>query len=629
MSQDGGATNVVIGLAGVADEDPAGNELNDTSANDLIIHHLEDEGIQFGVDNNLKAEFKSTFNQFFQDTYFTDDVGIGTISPGAKLHVIGAVTATSFIGDGSQLSGIASFISKYNAGSFNGSLYTINSDPALSDSNSIFQVLGSDGTPRFQIQDGGDEQASFIARSFMVVNQNNTRLNQSQNNLCSEWGFSYIDCNTSTTGADFGVQDDFEVQGVVYTKQGIYSGTSDWGVYALFGNLSRFSSGSNGSFYASHDYFCDFILNPFTQEQVDSENWIKIISGDYEGAIAQFYAFVNSSCVMLVHNPAWDSDLSNIKYALINEPQVVFNDGGAFHFRVGDNNKAKFEIDIKNGTDLEGVLVQGNAGVDQHKVFSLQTDANGFNGVSAFLSKVFSTSAVESTDTSNLLLEFIPINFNNSEHHFIDARISGEKASEMEVDLFSLNGDFNSYIKQGESESISKVYYDNALGSTVDITSSAVSSSSNVTIFENDNSILYIGGITNFSEIVIALETPSSADIDGIFYYCNDSGEWEEFLGGVSDTTSGLTSSGSIHADSPSDRGTCNKEIDGTPFADTNNYTYIALKRERNNIVTAPVELIISVGGGVNTFILTDDYIKLNGVSSPPVICESSVDGAI
>lgn len=134
--------------------------------------------------------------------------------------------------------GGSSYLSKYSSGNFNGSLYTTGANSSLSNSNSIFQIIGSDGTPRFQVQNGGDNQASFIARSFMIVNQNDTRLNQSQNNLCSEWGFEFIDCNTSITGADMGVQDDFEVQGLMYSSEGLYGETSDWGAYVFMGNLN-------------------------------------------------------------------------------------------------------------------------------------------------------------------------------------------------------------------------------------------------------------------------------------------------------------------------------------------------------------------------------------------------------
>ncbi len=526
--------------------------------------------------------------------------------------------------------GGSEYVSLYSSGNFNGSLYTTGADPTASDSNSIFQVIGSSGVPRLQIQNGGAGQASFIARSFLIVNENTTRLNQSQNDLCSEWGFTSIDCNSSTTGADMGVQDDFEVQGLVYANQGLCAGTANWGSYLLLGNLSTYASGGiNGSFIDSTDIFCDTVSNPFTAAQVGNNTWIFILDGAYEGTTASMNTYINSSCVVVSDNPAWNTDLSDQTFEIRSSPVFVVSDGGSGTFYVESDKQSKFEVKIKNGTGSHGFSVRDTAGAHQHKSAFFETNVNGFNGVNSLLSQMFSNVPVESADTSNLLLEFVSANFNNSHQKFIDVRISGEKASGMTVDLFELQGDFDSYIKQGEAESISKVYYDNGSGSITDITSFATSSATNTSIFEEDNSIVYIGGTTNFSQITIALATSSSVDINAEFYYCNSSNEWEAYVGAVSDTTAGFTTSGSVSTSSPLNRGTCNQEINGTPFADTTNYTYIAIKRTRNNIITVPVELYFAVGGSTNTFILAEDYIKLGGASVPPLACGSTVDGAI
>ncbi|MBR9683418.1 hypothetical protein GOV03_02660 [Candidatus Woesearchaeota archaeon] len=273
-----------------------------------------------------------------------------SITTSGDATAAGNITADYFLGNGSQLTGIDIYLSKYNNGVFNGSLYTKGSNGSSSDSNSLFQVIGDDGSPRFQIQNGGNEQASFIARSFIVVNQNDTLLNSSQNNICSDWGFNNIDCNTSSTGADFGVQDDMEVQGLLYADQGIYGAASNWGVHLLLGDMDLTNGGNNGTFTTSTNIFCDYISSPFTQNVIDNELWIKITEGDYEGAVAEMQVFLNSSCVELSNNPAWNSDISNQIFKLMSRPVFISSDGGFAEFYVGNDEQSKFEINIKNGT---------------------------------------------------------------------------------------------------------------------------------------------------------------------------------------------------------------------------------------------------------------------------------------
>ena len=532
--------------------------------------------------------------------------------------------------------GSTSYISLWTIGNFIGSLYTTGANSSASDSNSLFQVIGSDGTPRFQVQDGGSEQASFIARSFMVVNQNNTRLNQSQNNLCSEWGFTQIDCNTSATGADFGVQDDFEAQGLVYARQGIYGETSNWGVYLLLGNLSTYSSGGvNGTFTDSTNYFCDVVSTPFSQELVDAEKWIRVISGTYEGAVAELSTYVNSSCVELKNNPAWVLDVENIVYSFINSPVSISTDGGFFEYYVGDQPESQFEISTNNGTGEKGFYVSDVAGADSHKSSFFKSNVLGFDGVIAISSLVYASVLTESKDSKNLDLEFDARNFNNSHHTFIQGNIIGEKQPSMTIDLINLEGDYDSFIKNGQADTLDRAYIDYMNGTIVDVTAALISESTDVSLFDLDNSILYLGSSTNFTEIGISLASGGSKSIIPLFYYCN-SGGWVNVASGISDTTAGFQNSGTISAGNPSDRYACNQPMagdyssySGTPFVDATNYSYIAIRRTQNNLVFKPTENLGSISGSSTNFILTDEYIQLNPVSSPPVICAAGTAGAI
>jgi len=60
-----------------------------------------------------------------------------------------------------------------------------------------------------------------------------------------------------------------------------------------------------------------------------------------------------------------------------------------------------------------------------------------------------------------------------------------------------------------------------------------------------------------------------------------------------------------------------------------NNYTYIALQRTTNFIVTEPVIDLISISGGSTYFILQKDMMKLNAINTAPETCDATMLGAI
>jgi len=518
--------------------------------------------------------------------------------------------------------GGSSYLSLYSSGNFNGSLYTTSADPSASDSNSIFQVIGSNGAPQFQIQNGGDSQASFVARSFLVVNENATRLNQSQNNLCSDWGFTQIDCNSSTTGADMGVQDDLEVGGLMFADQGIHSDTSTWGSYLYLGNITTYASGgANGTFTDSEDYFCDYVSNPFTSQQVGNETWVEITDGTYEGASAMMGVFINSSCVMLSANPAWVSDLSNQEFRILPAPVFSVSDGGFAGLYVGSDSHSKFEIKVENGSDFYGMHLDDVAGADQHKAFVIDVDVKNKTGVVGEEISVTSSGG-SFLDIVGLLMEINPINLDNSDYthlEFHNLAPLGTNALRV-IDIY---GNYDELIRHEEVEVIDYVGYYNGATLT-NITTNATSSSTNMELFSNDNDEVYFCDSTNLSEIVINLQIPASSRLSIDHYYYASDGTWK--LLQTTDTTNDFTKSGNIEWTTPSDINLTTTDRNANSIGGS--YYCIALQRTRNNVVTAPVENLFAASGGV-AFLLRDDLLKLTPVSAPPFTCDSSYDGAI
>jgi hypothetical protein len=74
--------------------------------------------------------------------------------------------------------------------------------------------VGSGDVPRFVIAEEGPDLATYSPRS-MIIGPATTAGTVDEDILCST-NFSNIDCNTGTTGADLGVQDDIEFGGDIY-----------------------------------------------------------------------------------------------------------------------------------------------------------------------------------------------------------------------------------------------------------------------------------------------------------------------------------------------------------------------------------------------------------------------------
>ncbi len=616
---------------------------------DILFEIGRDNG-RVRIYNNLIVDDNVTADYFYGSGAFLSELNVsGNVSVGGDINALGYTISANYLrgivgllemrGDPWWLAGTdlqidqdlivdgeisGGYIDKYTTGNFEGSLYTQKTDSSLSNSNSLFQVISDTrGTPQFQIQDGGPSQASFIARSFMIVNQNNTLLNLSQNNLCSSWGFSYIDCNTATTGADFGVTDDIEAKGIIYADEGLRAYSSEHGAYLVAEtNGGKISNGTTGFYTTLTGFFCDVSAN-FTLG-----GWIIIVdeASDYNQAYGDINVIVNSTCVELKNNPSWNDNFGPVIWIEKTSPNMILQTGGFFEYYVGNYEQSQFKIKTKNGVGFTGFYVDDKAGANQHEGFRLDQNINNNSGIIG--QNIFSFTSIPTinNDYHTMLLEMDTTNINDSGLTFIGAVHFGENINN-EIDFIHLIGDFDNIIKSGIGDILDRAYYDDTT-TTVDVTTAFDNTGINVPIFEADDSIIYIGSSVNFTTVGISLSIVSSSNIVGIYYYCNNIGNWV-ILPGVTDTTNGMKTSGTLHFINPTDRGICNTEIDLTPFADTNEYAYIAIQRTRNNIVVPPTEGLIEVSGGGMLMLLQDDYMKLNPVDTAPTVCSATSLGGI
>ncbi len=528
-----------------------------------------------------------------------------------------------YICNWSEVNGTGSnYIDKYDSGNFTGSLFTKNTNSSLSDSNSLFQVVSDTrGTPQLLVQDGGANQASLMVRSWLVVNQNNTLLNSSQNNLCSSWGFTKLDCNTSTTGADFGVTDDIEALGLIYAGEGLRSHSTEHGSYLVLGDRNKLYIGSDGEYNATTNIFCDHTASNLVES--NSSRWLVIFdeSSDYDESRADINVYINSSCVELKNNPAWNVDFSDTKWNVNSGLSLVAQKGGFFEYYVGNSSRSSFKIKTENGLGDTTFHIDDVAGTNSHRGVILDQNMNGFSSIAQNIF-MYSTEELRDQSLTMLLMEAEASHMNGSDGTFIDMRVIGVPIEGGHFDGIKMPSGLTHLIEVGSADTLSSAYYND-----INITANVTDVGNDVTVFENDNDVVYVGNSGNFTSLSVALSIGSSTTIAPKYYYCDSDNTWQT-LDSVTDSTNGFRISGTISFSNPIDRGNCNQEMDGTPFSDTTNYTYIAIERTRNNILTDPVIDRLDISGGSTNMFLSENMYRPNPVDTAPEVCGASTLGA-
>ncbi len=366
--------------------------------------------------------------------------------------------------------------------------------------------------------------------------------------------------------------------------------------------------------------------------------FIRVISStpSFTGAVGEITDVISSTVIAVSFATAGTDtivDATGMSYVVYPHPNFFVGDNGAISASVGQNADAKFEVHIPDGRGFHGVYIEDTAGVDQHQALTVDVDSQGYDGIVAlnlFMENASSTNASNGVQETMISMEGNGSNYSNSSLRFLDINLLGS-GTDNDVDVIHMsNLPLTSHILHaGSPETLDASYYDNGDGTTASTTVAFNSTGSNVALFENDDSIIYISGEagSEFTNIAFDLSTPGNRNILAEYYYCDGDDSWKT-LPGVTDTTNGFKQSGTINFINPVDRGQCNEEMDSTAFPDTTAREYIAVKRTRNNYAgQKPIENLVSISGN-GSYLYMDSYgLKPVGSQGAPYACTASVAG--
>lgn len=388
-----------------------------------------------------------------------------------------------------------------------------------------------------------------------------------------------------------------------------------------------FSLNDTASYQTETQVLCDTI-NPFNED--DAGKYITMIYSvptDYADSVGFIQSYINSSCVIMnvgAFGDSYPENLSTMLYVISSPPSFGVLDNGVLTATIGQHPDAVFKINQPNATGDDNFVIDMKAGVDGTTAISRNTDMNGNNFISVIEDFFYSSIIFNNTKTVKNIFTNDLTNLIGGEYFEYEFDMVGTNSTTHT--LFKVSSEYENIVEAGQEIQLSKAYYDNTI-QTVDITENITNSNDLITVLENDNSILYFGNSDNFTSIQFILDTISSQAQSFIAYYCNSTGGWEAMS--ISDNTNGFTNQGTISFANPSNRGTCNQEIDGTYFANSTNYTYIALQRTRNFIVTDPVLNLASISNGEEKMKMTKDLLRLIPNDNIPEICTAAIKGAI
>jgi hypothetical protein len=352
----------------------------------------------------------------------------------------------------------------------------------------------------------------------------------------------------------------------------------------------------SGTFDVDNNIFCD-PTNFFDEEDLGDGFGVVFSIPSFFGYVFEIREIINSTCVLAIPVGLGVTTVDNFNtasYIKVNSPILYItngDEGGGVKFNIGKNEGDTFLIDILNSTRTDNIITRLIAGVNNVITSVINTDANGFTGLINFISRMESTSQVNGSVTTNTILQADLGNHIGGEYTGLDVSLvdPGTNVTKTGIKISSL---FDSLITVGQNEDVEKSFYDDT-STVTNITNKINDSSVGTELWQDDQSIVYIGNSINFTEITFSLSVNPSVSIDPLYFYCNNTGGYELLI--VTDTTNGFSNSGTISFISPSDRGTCNTQIDGTPFSGGESFTYIAIQRNESFILTPPTINLIQL----------------------------------
>lgn len=279
----------------------------------------------------------------------------------------------------------------------------------------------------------------------------------------------------------------------------------------------------------------------------------------------------------------------------LKNPSDVFINGSfgigvvpTHQFHILLNSTSNFFIDGRTNErtiTLGAVRQEHTAGIAGTRAFHLDIKPNGFDDTRGITIRTDLKNSNSEIRVKGLNLDADVTGATNAHWNAIEVSKVGDVGSGMVLDALDVRGGVGVI---DQHTGVPEVAEQNRIfdGSFTNETIAFGTTTTNVSIFVNDNDLIYFGDSQNFSSIEIILQNFSgNPGIKPLFEYSTGAGSWSVL--DVSDNTNGFRESGLISFAIPDDW--VNNTVDGSDAR------WVRIQRTSNNLDPIPVELQMRV----------------------------------
>lgn len=301
----------------------------------------------------------------------------------------------------------------------------------------------------------------------------------------------------------------------------------------------------------------------------------------------------NDAIVFTSSAGALDTDVTGISYDSVNKflGLGVTTPTHQFHIVLqGDEN---YLIDGRTNvrTITPGAIrSEHTAGVNSTRAYHIDIDSNGFDDTRGIVIRHNLAGSSNFMRPKGISLLADITGATNAHLNFIEFDKTGITGAGMQVDAIDVRGDINVI----DHHSGLPINVDTGFefdGSWTNITAAFNSSGTDVQIFALDSNVIYVGGLSQFSDIEVILAIVASNTILPAFEYSQGVSAWNVLS--VSDGTNGFQESGNILFSPPGDWVVDTVNGVASTF-------WVRIIRTQSTLATPPTEDTIQVVDSIN-----------------------------